>query len=172
MLTKAMAKSPADRFENCEAFVNALANALAATPDWVPIERGENQPGGWTNPRSTTADQPASGADPVNDAAATLDDRHVRPERKPEAKEEVAAPKIGAEAAAESSEPEPPDSGPPAVPGNPYAIWEPPRGLEEDDEDKPSHTVRNLLLVALVGADRRWWVLLVRNGPGRGARRR
>ncbi len=27
VLTKAMAKLPADRFENCEAFVNALANA-------------------------------------------------------------------------------------------------------------------------------------------------
>ena len=148
VLAKAMAKSPADRFESCEAFVDALAGALATAPDWAPMERAEDKPGRWANPVSTTADHP--GAEPVNDAAATLDDRHMRPkeENAEEEKDEVEAARNSTEPGAESAEGEPPVFVGPAAAGT-HPHWEPRRGLE-DEEDKPSHTVRNLLLVALL----------------------
>ncbi len=40
---KAMSKNPADRFETCTDFVNALAAACNATPGWMPIPRGVSQ---------------------------------------------------------------------------------------------------------------------------------
>ncbi len=78
------------------------------------------------------------------------DDRHVRPERKPEAKEEVAVPKIGAESGGRVI-----GAGASGIPGsggcsgNPYALGAS-AGSGRSHEDKPSHTVRNLLLVALL----------------------
>jgi serine/threonine protein kinase len=42
VLAKALAKSPADRFENCTDFVNALNAACNANPDWTPLPRGSS----------------------------------------------------------------------------------------------------------------------------------
>ena len=40
VLRKALAKLPEDRFENCTEFINALATACNANPDWTPLPRG------------------------------------------------------------------------------------------------------------------------------------
>jgi serine/threonine protein kinase len=40
VLRQAMAKNPAERFENCTAFVNALSVACNNTPEWMPMPRG------------------------------------------------------------------------------------------------------------------------------------
>jgi serine/threonine protein kinase len=43
VLRKALAKSPADRYENCSEFVSALAPACNANKGWMPIPRGSSQ---------------------------------------------------------------------------------------------------------------------------------
>jgi serine/threonine protein kinase len=40
VLRKALAKTPADRYENCVEFINALATACNATHGWMPLPRG------------------------------------------------------------------------------------------------------------------------------------
>ena len=40
VLSKALAKLPEDRFENCTEFINALAIACNANPAWTPLPRG------------------------------------------------------------------------------------------------------------------------------------
>jgi serine/threonine-protein kinase len=42
VLRRALAKLPEDRFENCTEFVNALATACNANPDWTPMPRGSS----------------------------------------------------------------------------------------------------------------------------------
>ena len=143
-LSRAMAKSPADRFENCEAFVDALAAALETAPNWAPLERGHEESAGWDSGASTTSDHPGArtgtvGAGPVNDSAATLDDR---PAGTPE---ELGGTQSTPETNRKEQEP-PVFVGPGAAGTHPH--WEPRRSL--DDEEEPSHTVRNLLLVALL----------------------
>ncbi|MGD1091807.1 MAG: serine/threonine-protein kinase [Bryobacteraceae bacterium] len=43
VLRKALAKNPADRYDNCSAFVNALANACNEIQGWMPLPRGASQ---------------------------------------------------------------------------------------------------------------------------------
>jgi len=43
VLSKALAKLPGDRFENCTEFVNALTTACNANSDWTPLPRGSSQ---------------------------------------------------------------------------------------------------------------------------------
>jgi serine/threonine protein kinase len=42
VLSKALAKLPGDRFENCTEFINALTTACNANPDWTPLPRGQS----------------------------------------------------------------------------------------------------------------------------------
>jgi len=42
VLSKALAKRPEDRFENCTEFVNTLTTACNANPDWTPLPRGSS----------------------------------------------------------------------------------------------------------------------------------
>ena len=42
VLRRALAKLPEDRFENCTEFINALATACNANPDWTPVPRGSS----------------------------------------------------------------------------------------------------------------------------------
>jgi serine/threonine protein kinase len=42
VLRRALAKPPEDRFENCTEFINALATACNANPDWTPVPRGSS----------------------------------------------------------------------------------------------------------------------------------
>ena len=43
VLHKALAKNPADRYETCTDFINALAAACNATKGWMPLPRGASQ---------------------------------------------------------------------------------------------------------------------------------
>ncbi len=43
VLRKALAKNPAERFETCTDFINALATACNSTAGWMPIPRGASQ---------------------------------------------------------------------------------------------------------------------------------
>ncbi len=43
VLSKALAKLPEDRFENCTEFINALAAACNVNPAWTPLPRGSSQ---------------------------------------------------------------------------------------------------------------------------------
>jgi serine/threonine-protein kinase len=43
VLRKALSKNPADRYETCADFINALANACNATKGWTPLPRGVSQ---------------------------------------------------------------------------------------------------------------------------------
>ena len=43
VLRKALSKNPADRYESCTDFINALATACKTTPGWMPIPRGSSQ---------------------------------------------------------------------------------------------------------------------------------
>ncbi len=40
VLRKALSKNPADRYENCTEFINALSTACNATHGWMPLPRG------------------------------------------------------------------------------------------------------------------------------------
>ncbi len=42
VMSKALAKLPQDRFENCTDFINALTTACNANPDWTPLPRGQS----------------------------------------------------------------------------------------------------------------------------------
>jgi serine/threonine protein kinase len=43
VMSKALAKLPGERFENCTEFINALTTACNANPDWTPLPRGSSQ---------------------------------------------------------------------------------------------------------------------------------
>jgi serine/threonine-protein kinase len=42
VLSRALSKLPENRFENCTEFINALATACNANPDWTPVPRGSS----------------------------------------------------------------------------------------------------------------------------------
>jgi serine/threonine protein kinase len=60
VLRKALSKNPADRYENCTEFVNALSTACNATHGWMPLPRGAslNMPtGGSQEEMGATVDE-------------------------------------------------------------------------------------------------------------------
>jgi serine/threonine-protein kinase len=77
VLSKALAKLPADRFETCADFINALATACNANPAWTPLPRG-------TSPNMPTVDGEGDLSETIADtrppvsAADTADDDVTR----------------------------------------------------------------------------------------------
>jgi serine/threonine protein kinase len=62
VLHKALSKNPADRYETCSEFVNALSTACNATHGWMPL------------PRGASLNMPTVGSQ--DGMGATVDDRH------------------------------------------------------------------------------------------------
>jgi serine/threonine protein kinase len=73
VMRKALAKNPADRFDTCTDFINALATACNATKGWMPIPRGTSQSmptvGSQDGMAETIADVPRQ---PPNDFSQTV----------------------------------------------------------------------------------------------------
>jgi serine/threonine protein kinase len=69
VLRRAMMKNAKDRYESCTVFVNALAAACNATPEWTPMPRGVSH----NIPTVGSGDGPNSG-DVVNSMAETIAD--------------------------------------------------------------------------------------------------
>jgi serine/threonine-protein kinase len=71
VLRRALSKNPADRYENCSEFINALSGACNATKGWMPL------------PRGASLNMPTVGSQ--DGMSATVDDRHDdrRDDRRP-----------------------------------------------------------------------------------------
>ena len=65
VLRKALAKNPADRYENCTEFIGALSSALNAAHGWTPL------------PRGASLNMPTGGSH--DGLGATVDDVHAHP---------------------------------------------------------------------------------------------
>jgi len=119
VLERAMAKSAMDRFDSCSSFVDALAEACAASPGWHPLPRGMSQ----TLPTLGDAARAARKTTEDSDRDETATGGYPTPSAIP--------PKSAAPAGPAVSAPKPPSSGPPA-PANPPVL--PPRVAPEEPE--------------------------------------
>ena len=63
VMRRALAKTAANRYETCVDFVNALAAALNASGNWVPLPRGASHNMPTAGPEAGLATLPATGAD-------------------------------------------------------------------------------------------------------------
>jgi serine/threonine-protein kinase len=140
----ALAKIPEDRYENCTAFADALAAALLASPEWMPLPRGASHDlptvasdAGLGNPLGETVADPILGPIRPNREAAFAETRPAEPPPARKPPEPVRTPEPVAAA-------EPVRAPEPAAPASLPTSWEPRR------EEHPSHTFRNLVLAVLV----------------------
>jgi serine/threonine-protein kinase len=89
-ILKALAKKPEERYESCAGFVNALAQACAASPGWIPLPRGasHNLPTAGSQDRgeamvspdaATVAEAPSVQPPPAPGPAPVLADPLARP---------------------------------------------------------------------------------------------
>jgi serine/threonine protein kinase len=131
VLRKALAKSPADRYETCTDFIAALAIACNAAPGWIPLPRGASQSmptaGSSEGLAETVADQPAPDFKTASfrtDVTAAI---APPPPPEPELQPLPKAPAVFQE--------------PAPSPGAAVPQWEPRRRSEE-----PSHALRNIFL--------------------------
>jgi serine/threonine-protein kinase len=137
-LRRAMSKNPAERYDTCTAFIDALAAACAATPGWTPM------------PRGASLNIPTVGSQQGLHADMTVDDAIHPPPDAPLANasvRELANAPLSEmdETMADVSEnaglvPIPPPQPPRSIPIRPIARSKPP--------EEPKHVLRNVILAA------------------------
>ncbi len=133
VLRKALAKTPADRYENCVEFINALATACNATHGWMPL------------PRGASLNMPTVGSG--DGMGATLDDRGTETKRPTvESAMPLESDQNAVTVAVPVSKPSVPDQDV-AMRAAPLEVPPPftPRARREVDEP---HVIRNVILSA------------------------
>jgi hypothetical protein len=142
---RVLAKAPEERYESCSDFMSALAAACNANPEWIPLPRGasEDMPTVASDPGSTS---PVKARTTMIETVADVrsDDTTQPDARVPEVKEPEPEPM-----------PEPVAVAVAAPLPRPAAVIPPP-AYEPRREAAPNHTLRNVVLaaimVALIGA--------------------
>ncbi len=156
VLRRAMMKNPAERYDSCIAFVNALSAACAATPGWIPMPRGisHNIPTGGTESGSSDLVNPMgetmADAGGYDEPAILPPPIPVQPRgltSAPQTRSIPVAPQIPA-----------PPIGQPAIPIAPM--------VRRREERESSHTFRNVILSmgAVAMAIVLGFVIVQRNG--------
>lgn len=151
-LQKGLAKSPADRFDSCTAFVNALADALDAHPEWMPPYRlapidvpppaEAEMDKGYVVPNATAAFSAVSDNPPPRGASAFLGERHSG---------DPYAQAIYPESQPESLTEEPKPQGPVILPYDlPYRLPELRRSRNEDGDEEGLPLWRKVAIAVLI----------------------
>jgi serine/threonine-protein kinase len=152
VLLKALAKTPADRYETCAGFINALAAACNAS-GWTPLPRGVSHDmptgGDVTELMETTSDGASAAKAPLQQSPGLLRPPAPAPE---DAVEPLRLrPRVGVVE-------EPPAEGAPLADANPPIVTPPPLPAETParlpelnwKEPPTSHTARHVVIAGVV----------------------